>query len=361
MRQGKVTILDVAKKAGVVPSTVSRVLNGYPDVSEETRTRVLEAIGVLGYKPNRAARVFRTGRTQTVSVILPMVATDFYNRLINSIDAELAKHDYDAALFPLLSQRRLERYRDPGALPYHADGLLISSLNPDYLFVGGIIPGELPTVLIDIFHPKYDTITVDNLKGGYLAGQHLAARPAETFVIMIEERFNTPFASGVFRDRLIGFKQALHDAGQDLPDENVITVEFSWDGGRIATRQIIERHRGPLNIFATCDLLARGALDELSQHGLSIGKDVRLIGFDDQPWAEGYGLSTVRQPVEAMGAAAVDILFRRMNQPASELIHQVFEPKLVVRKSTGGGGESIAKGNRGLGGNETQKNTCGGG
>ncbi|MBC7344745.1 MAG: LacI family DNA-binding transcriptional regulator, partial [Clostridia bacterium] len=247
MRQTKVTIMDVAREAGVVPSTVSRVINGYPDVSEETRARVLEAIKALGYKPDRTARAFRTGRTQTISVILPMISTDFYNRLINAIDAELAKHDYDAALFPLLSQQRLERYRDPSALPYHADGLLISSLNPDYLFLKGKIPADLPTVLIDIYHPKYDTVTLDNVKGGYLAGQHLAARPAETFVIMVEERFNTPFASGVFRDRLIGFKQALRDAGQELPEENIITVEFSWDGGRIAAREILKRYRGPLN------------------------------------------------------------------------------------------------------------------
>ncbi|HAF71506.1 MAG: Extracellular solute-binding protein family 1 [Acetothermia bacterium 64_32] len=337
MGQGKVTILDVAKHAGVVPSTVSRVLNGYPDVSEETRTRVLKAIETLGYKPNRAARVFRTGRTQTVSLILPMVGTDFYIRLINAIDGELARYDYDAALFPLLSQRRLERYRDPGALPYHADGLLISSLNPDHLFPGGKIPADLPTVLIDIYHPAYDTVTVDNVKGGYLAGEHLAERPAETFAVMVEERFNTPFASGVFRDRLQGFKQALLDAGQPLPEENVITVEFSWDGGRIAAREILNRCRGPINVFASCDLLARDVMDELRHRDLPIGREVRLMGFDDQPWAEDCNLSTVRQPIEAMGAFAVKLLLKRMKEPDRKLTHKVFEPQLAVRGSTKGG------------------------
>jgi LacI family transcriptional regulator len=337
MSQEKVTILDVAREAGVVPSTVSRVLNGYPDVSEETRARVLEVIKQLGYKPNRAARVFRTGRTQTISVILPMVGTDFYTRLVNTIDNELAQYDYDAALFPLLSQRRLERYRDPTALPYHADGLIIVSLNPDSLFPNGDIPGGIPTVLVDIYHPRYDTVTVDNVKGGYLVGQHLAARPAETFAIMVKERFDTPFASGVFRDRLIGFKQALLDAGQKLPDENVITVEFSWDGGRIAIREILNRYSGPLNIFASCDLLARGVMDELGYRGLTVGEEIRLVGFDDQPWAADYGLSTVRQPIEAMGAFAVSLLFRRMSAPDQKPTHQVFEPQLIVRQSSRGG------------------------
>lgn len=336
MTPAKITILDVAKHARVVQSTVSRVLNGYPDVSEETRARVLEAIETLGYKPNRAARVFRTGRTQTVSVILPMIGTDFYTRLINSIDSELAHHDYDAALFPLFSQRRLERYRDPDALPYHADGLLISSLNPANLFPEGVIPADLPTVLIDIHHPKHDTVTVDNVKGGYLAGRHLVERPAETFAIMIEEQFDTPFASGVFRDRFNGFKQALHEAGRPLPSENVITVEFSWDGGRIAIREILNRYQGPTNIFASCDLLAQGVMDELSHSEVTMGEEIRLVGFDDQPWTESYGLSTVQQPIEAMGASAVNLLLKRMSDRKHEPIHQVFAPRLVVRQSSGG-------------------------
>lgn len=332
-----VTLADVAKYAGVAPSTVSRVLNGHPDVSEETRARVLEVVRAIGYNPNRAAKAVRTGRTQTISVLLPMIGTDFYNRLIDAIDAEAAEYSYDVGLFPLLSQQRLERYRKPDALVYHADGLLICSLNPDRLFLGGKLPVELPTVLVDVFHPDYDTVTVDNVRGGYLAGQHLAIRPAETFVIMVEERFNTPFVSGVFRDRLTGFKQALRDAGQDLREENVITVEFSPDGGRIAICEILERHRGPLNVFATCDLLARGVADELRRRGIVVGREIRLVGYDDQPWAANYGLTTIRQPIETMGKFAVSLLLRRIKQTGQKPVHQVFEPELVVRKSTKGG------------------------
>ena len=336
MAPGKITILDVAKQAGVVPSTVSRVLNGYPDVSEQTRARVIEAVETLDYKPNRAARAFRTGRTQTVSVLLPMIGTDFYTRLINSIDGELAEHDYDAALFPLFSQRRLERYRDPDSLPYHADGLLIGSLSPANLFPKGVIPADLPAVLIDIHDPNHDTVTVDNVKGGYLAGRHLAERPAETFAVMIEEYFDTPFASGVFRDRCHGFKRALHEAGQVAADENVLIVEFNWEGGRVAAREIMKRCQGPVNIFAGCDLLAQWVMDEFSHSRLTIGQEIRLIGFDDQPWTEKYGLSTIKQPIEAMGAFAVNLLLERIRDRTREPIHHVFAPSLVVRRSSGG-------------------------
>jgi len=329
------TIQDVARRAGVAVSTVSRVLNDHPDVSQHTRARVLEIVESLGFRRSHAARAFRTGKTQSVSVILPMVGTDFYNRLVNGVDRGLAQYDYDAGLFPVLSERRLRRYQEPSAPPYHADGLIIASLNPDQLFSGGEIPVPHPTVLIDIHHPRYDTVTVDNIHGGYLAGRHLAERPAPTFVVMVEERFDTPFASGVFRDRLQGFRRALQEHHQPLLGDHVITVEFSWDGGRIAAREILEKLSGPANIFASCDLLAQGLVDELNHKGLPIGDAVRLVGFDDQPWAQGYGLSTVRQPIESMGEIAVKLLMKRMEVPSLKVQHRVLQPRLVVRSSSG--------------------------
>jgi LacI family transcriptional regulator len=333
----RVSIQDVAQLAGVAVSTVSRVLNGYRDVSEETRLRVQHAVEQLGYRPNPTARSFRTGKTQSVSVMLPMIGTDFYNRLINGIDQGLAQHDYDAGLFPLLSPRRLERYRNPSAPPYNADGLILASLNPDSLFKGGRVPAGLPTVLVDIAHPDYDSVTVDNVAGGYLAGQHLLERPAPTYVVMIEERFNTPFASGVFRDRLRGFQKAFIERSHPLPETNVVTVEFSWDGGRKAAREIINRLNGPVNIFASCDLLAQGLVDEMHHRGRPVEGEVRLVGYDDQPWTEGYGLSTIRQPIESMGGLAASLLIKRLGRPTASISQRVLSPRLVVRASSAEG------------------------
>lgn len=332
--RAKTTIKDVAKYAGVVPSTVSRALSNHPDVSQDTRTRVLDAISALGYQPDRAARSFRTGRTQSISLILPITGSDFYNRLIGAIDATLAEHEYDAALFPLLSERRLRRYRDAGALPYHTDGVLFASLDPDHLYPDGVVPGQLPAVLLDIHNEKYDHVTVDNTQGGRLAALHLLERPAETFVIAVEERFHTPFASGVFRERLAGFRAALREAGHDLPDRNVLTAEFSWESARAATRQLLERASGPINVFATCDLFAQGALDELHNVGLKTGEAVRLVGFDDQPWAAEHGLTTVRQPIEELGELAADMLLERIANPNRPVRSRSLEPALIRRATT---------------------------
>lgn len=266
--------------------------------------------------------------------MLPMIGTEFYNRLIAAVDKALADHDYDAALFPMLNEKRLERYLKPNALPYQTDGMLFTSLNPDWLFPQAKVPTPLPTVLIDAYHAAYDTVTIDNFGGAYEATRHLLERPAETFAVMVEERYDTPFSSGVFLERLKGYKKALVDAGIPIKGENILTVEFDRGDAQRALADILKRTQAPINIFASCDLLARGLLDELNRTPLVLGQDVRIVGFDDQPWAEGVGLSTVRQPIEEMGKIAVELLLSRLEDPGREVTHQELKPKFFLRSSS---------------------------
>ncbi len=329
-----VTIQDVAKHANVGISTVSKVLNDYKGVAKATQQRVLEAVKELNYRPNRAARSFRTGRTQTASVFLPMIGTEFYDQLITAIDNELAEHDYDAALFPLLNERRLERYRSPDALPYQADGIILASLNPDWLFLDAKLPAQLPAVLVDAYHADYDTVTVDNAGGAYAATKHLLEKPGTTFALMIEKYDDIPFSSGVFLERLKGFKRALADSGQSFEEGQLITVEFSGEGGRDGLRNILARTVPPINIFASCDLLAKGVMEEAKVNGLALGKDVRVVGFDAQPWTKDYGLSTVKQPIEQLGKEAIRLFLKRLDDPERNIVHHEFKPELIVRSSS---------------------------
>lgn len=332
--RSKITIKDVAKHAGVVPSTVSRVINDHPDIAAETKARVQEAIQALGYRPDRMARSIRKGRTQSVSVLLPMAGSDFYSTLINAIDSTMSDQDYDAALFPLLSERRLKRYRDPDALPYQTDGLIFASLDPDHLYENGRVPLNLPAVLIDIHNPKYDHVVVNNVQGGRLAAQHLLEKPAPAYIIAVEERHHTPFASGVFRERLAGFRAVYRERGQSLPDTHICTAEFSWESARLAARQLLAQVKAPINVFATCDLFAQVFMDQLSNTNLTLGRDVRLIGFDDQPWALEEGLTTIRQPIQEMGELAASMLLERLSNPEQVIRSKMLEPNLIIRQST---------------------------
>lgn len=332
------TLHDVARRAKVAVSTVSKVLNDYPDVSHATRQRVMEAVHELGFRPNRAARSFRTGRTQTVSVFMPMIGTEFYDRLITAIDHELAAHDYDAALFPLLNEKRLERYRSPDALPYQADGLILASLNPDWLFPQARLPVPQVAVLVDAYHADYDTVTLDNAGGAEAATEHLLEREGRTFGVMVEKFRQGTFSSGVFIERHKGFERALRRRGRRADPDSILEVPFSEDGGSTALARILESNDTPVNLFASCDLLARGILREARRRELVIGRDVRVVGFDDQPWADELGLSTVHQPVETMGRLAAELVLRRIEEPLDEPVHHELAPRLMVRASSGGGG-----------------------
>jgi LacI family transcriptional regulator len=328
------SIQDVANAAGVGVSTVSKVLNGYRDVAIETRDRVLNAVEKLSYQPNRAARSFRTGKTQTISVFVPQIGTDFYDRLITSIDSELAAHEYDAALFPLLNEHRLARYRSSEALPYQTDGVIFASLNPDWLFQDAAVPGGLPTVLVDAYHARYDTISVDNAGGAYVAAEHLLRHDLPTFIMLAEGYDETPFSSGVFLERLKGFQRAVEDHDPSPVGEPVVLSEFAAGPARTTARELLQAQSGPFCVFASCDLFARAVLDEANALERVVGQEVFVVGFDDQPWAKSMGLSTVRQPVDEMGAMATEFVLGRLAEPNAPVKHHEIEPELVVRESS---------------------------
>jgi LacI family transcriptional regulator len=151
---------------------------------------------------------------------------------------------------------------------------------------------------------------------------------------MLDRHDDTPFASGVFIERRKGFRRAVEAAGETFSEDRVLSVEFSRGGGRDALRNILERTAPPVSVFASCDLVAHGVMDEAADRGLELGRHVRLVGFDDQPWTEEAGLSTVHQPIEHMGALAARLLLRRLEDPSSELIHEEVVPRLIRRGSS---------------------------
>ena len=209
MKRKKPTIHDVAAKAGVGLGTVSRVLNDHPAVRPETRARVLRAMEELGYAPNPHARRIAGGRSYTVSVLLPFVATEFYRRLVEGIEGVLLEQRYDLALFPILSLARLKRYLENTTLAYLTDGLILASYDLTERFEEGRLPTERPVVLVDAQNPRYDSVYLDNRLGGRLAGAYLARFPGPIFAIAVEEEPDRAFRRTVFAERMAGFQEPL--------------------------------------------------------------------------------------------------------------------------------------------------------
>lgn len=330
----KPTIHEVAHLAKVGIGTVSRVLNNHPSVRPETRSRVLASMQQLGYSPNPHARRVAGGKSYTVSLILPVASTEFYNRLLEGIEQVLLEERYEIALFPILSMRRLERYLESQSLAYQADGLVVSSQGLMHLLPDHRFPTERPVVLADAYSSDYDSVFTDNKLGGYLAAQHLSGFVGEVFAITIEEELDKAFGYSVSTDRLAGFRQGLAEKKRSLQADHVFTTRFSAEGGQLALRQFLQHAKPPLNIFAGADLLALGVLEEAERQGLEVGSDIRVLGYDGQPWTEAKGLSTLVQPVEEMGAQAARMLLERIQGLRSAPRTMRFEPKLVERKST---------------------------
>jgi LacI family transcriptional regulator len=258
----KLTIQEVAEKAGVGVGTVSRVLNNHKSVRPETRARVQSAMNELGFVPNPHARRVAGGKSYTVSIILQVIGTEFYLRLLSGLEKTLETHRYDSALFPLIGRERLERYLNSSTLAYQSDGIVMATHNLGELYPDGKLPTRQPVVIVDGQNPNYDSVFLDNRFGGELAARALAGLNGEMYAISVHQDIDEVFAKTVFDERIEGFKAGLEAAGRPLPESHVSTVSFNLDNARSAAREILEHATAPVNIFATADLVALGVLEE---------------------------------------------------------------------------------------------------
>ena len=347
----KPTIQDVARRAGVGVGTVSRVLNNHAAVRASTRESVLGAIAELNYTPNPHARRIAGGKSYTISVLLPVVTTEFYVRLLDGLEHAFQEARYDVAIFPLLDRSRLERYLGSHTLAYQADGLVMATYNLTQLFQSGTglsgtgnlgvgaRPYGGPSVLVDAYAEGVDCAYMDNLLGGRLAGQYAAQLTrvqggGHLYAVWVETELDHLFTTRVFSERRSGFLEAVTAAGARVSGEYVSS--FDSLNARTVAGALLDEATLPATVFASADLLAGALLDEAQVRGLVVGEQLKVIGFDDQPWAQGRGLSTLHQPVEAMGYEAAQLLLSRLSGHEGPPRARRFEPRLIVRASTGG-------------------------
>lgn len=327
----KPTIQDVARQAGVGVGTVSRVLNNHAAVKGVTRETVLKAIADLDYTPNPHARRIAGGKSYTISVLLPVLTTEFYVRLLDGLEHAFQEARYDVAIFPLLDRSRLERYLRSHTLAYQADGLVMATYNLTQLLSERRLRTQQPTVLVDAYAEGADCAYMDNVTGGQMAGEYACTLPGDLYAIWVETELDQLFTTRVFEERRAGFHQAVKAAGRTVRSE--YTASFDTLAARNAATTLLDGATFPCTVFASADLLAGVLLDELRARGLTPGQDVYVIGFDDQPWAVARGLTTLHQPVEQMGYEAAQLLLTRLNGHRGPPRARRFEPRLVVRSS----------------------------
>jgi DNA-binding LacI/PurR family transcriptional regulator len=331
-RERPPTIKDVARTAKVGVGTVSRVLNDSPMVSEDVRRRVLQTIEELGYRRSSTARNLSLGRTQTVGVVAPFfTSASVLERLRGVVEQLRLAGEYDLLMFDVESlAQRADAFRQ-FARNDRVDGLIVISLLPSAEEVEMLRREGLSVVLVDVVHPAFPHVVIDDVAGGELATEHLLGKGHRRIGFVGDAP--SPFGFTSSEDRRKGMRRALRRAGiPSLPE-----LEQRGPYGRAEARGMAERllrlPDPPSAIFAASDFQAMGVLEAASALGLRVPEDLAVIGFDDIELAGAMGLTTVRQPLRETGTLATAMLIAAVERtaplPTAEL-----EPLAVVERRT---------------------------
>jgi LacI family transcriptional regulator len=327
------TIKDVALAAGVSVATVSRAVNGASNVLPETRQRILDAVQTLRFTPSGAARSLITRRTDTIGAILPDLHGEYFSELIRGLDQAARAR----GLHLLVSSSHGGSDETAAALRAmngRVDGLVVMSPHADATFLAHNLPANLPAVLVNtgVDLPGHIQFVVDNFGGAAEMTRHLlaAGRKCVAFI-------RGPDGNHESLERLRGYRAGLQHGQEEIIFDGDFTQEAGWAiGQRIAKLRV-----RPDAIFASNDMMAIGCMAALSAAGLRVPEDIAVAGFDDIPMARYLtpALSTVRVPIAALGANALNALVDIVETPAIDVPHPmiVMPVELVVRQSCGTG------------------------
>jgi LacI family transcriptional regulator len=333
------TLEKIGKLAGVSRSTVSRVINNHPNVSDDVRERVQRIIKETEYSPHLAARSLASQRSNVIGLVIPRSVQAFFgdpyfSRLTQGIAQAANLYDYTFSLF-LLENREVEdrlipRVTRPGLI----DGLVVQSTSSDDKVLSRVINGSIPYVIAG--RPlEFDNVTyidVNNVQGAIIAVEHLIKLGKKRIGSVIGPQGISP---GV--DRKLGYEQALSKHGFPIDTKLIAEGNFTEESGYLAAKQILP-HK-PDALFIASDQMAIGAVQAIKEKGLRIPQDIAIVGYDDLPPARYANpqLTTIRQPVLRFGIAAFELLLKFIDDKITTPQKTILDVELVVRESCGGG------------------------
>lgn len=329
----KVTIRDIAKRAGVGIATVSRVLNDHPAVSDTTRTRVLDVIDELDYSPHLIAQRLSRGRSHSIGIVLPLLTLPSFVERLRGVQHTIGESDYELVLFSVGTPEQRDKYFLDLSRNARVDGLLILSLRPNDEQVARFMNANLPTVLVDSHHPQLGRVVVDDVKGGFMATKHLLDLGHEK-IGYISDYLDNPYRFVSMRERLIGYRQALEEAGIKPKRSYQKEGTHSREEARKMALELLYLSEPPTAIFAGSDTQAIGVLDAAKELGLSIPKDLSVIGYDGIRDAEYVNLTTIEQPLYDSGVEGVRMLFATIDATPLTPREVKLPINLVLRQTT---------------------------
>jgi LacI family transcriptional regulator len=330
----KYTIYDVAKKAGVAISTVSRVLNESPYVSDETKSKVVAAIKELDFRPQVNARLLAKQQPQIIAVAVPTFTTPFFNEVLKGVKDEIRNLDLDFIIYNTGSddpEGHFISFIDRGV----PDALIMFSIEITDEVYKGIKDLSIPIILVGSDHEEFDSISWNNYRGGFIAAEHLISQDYKKIGMIRSHR-----SSAIADQREKGFKDALKKYKIPFDDDYIVTgittkhAGFSEEAGYEAVNILHKRNRMPEAIFCSNDAQAMGAAYALNELGLDVPGDVAIMGYDNIKASKYFNLTTIDQKMYDVGVNAIKLLSKRIKNRDERLQRSVVEPELIIRKSS---------------------------
>ena len=329
-----VTIKDVAARAKVSLSTVSRVMtNRRGFMAEETRQRVLATIQELGYVPNAHASSLRSQKSKTIGVIITNVMNPFFAAVVRGIQDRAAAQGYELFICNTDDNSQSEAHSLKTLLSRKVDGVIVTTCESSGKLYKPLLASHYPLVLVDraVRSLRCDAVVIDNVA--------IAQQVVDHFLTMGHQRigFVTPHLGSVQprRDRIEGARRAFAEHGREIDSCLIAEAESDIDSGSKATADLLALADPPTAIFALNTFQAIGSLKYLQDSGYSIPGQLSFVMFDDQRWTELIRprISAVSQPAYAIGARAADLLAERVENPSKATETVLLNADYVERES----------------------------
>jgi len=319
------TIRDVAKRAQLSVATVSRVLNGFENVSEQARERIKTAVAELGYVPHAGARSLSLARNNAIGVVLPDLHGEFFSEIVRGMDREASRRGY-LLLLSNLHAGGAQAANALRAMRGRVDGLIVMAPHLPADELAAALPRGLPSILINTREDsgQYPTIHLDNAAGVKAVVDHFAELGRKRLV-----HIAGPSGNIDAQEREIAFRAAV--AAHGLSGV-VVAGDFELHSGEAAIRQLLDQGAQFDAVFAANDNMAIGALEALRAAGKRVPEDIALAGFDDIPLARHLGVTTVRVRIAELGERALQRLVDRFAKDSGG--DELHAPELVIRSTT---------------------------
>jgi DNA-binding LacI/PurR family transcriptional regulator len=330
-----VTIAEVARRAGVSKTTVSKHLNDVPYVSDSAAARIDEAIDALDFRPNSLARSLVTKRTGSLAVVIPSITNPFYPDLVAAIDTEASRRGYDLILVSTGADAAREAALIRDIRRKRVDGILFASARVDGAELNGLVERGEKIVMVSrhVEGVSADHVVPDNHAGGVMATEHLIRLGHRAIGYL-----GGPASVVAFRERLRSFQDTMAAHRLAVDPRWVVVTESGMDAGFRGALHLCHAEERPSALFVGSDAMALGVLEAAQCSGWAIPDDLAVVGFDNISFARvaAVPLTTVDGRTAELGRIAVQLLVDRIEGAGGGEVQQVtLPPALVVRRSCG--------------------------